>query len=168
MNTASKLTRCSLVALALLCSAPIVHASAHASQTEAHNEDLVRRAFAAWSSGTGHVMDLFSPDIRWTIAGSGPSTGTFVGKEDLQIRAFAPLVDRLAAPLKPHVHHVWTSGDRVIVRFDASTTTTSGAPYSNQFVWILKLDQGRVVEGEAFLDMEAYRNVVDNNDPVAR
>jgi ketosteroid isomerase-like protein len=66
------------------------------------------------------------------------------------------------------VHHVWTSGDRVIVRFDASTTTTSGARYSNQFVWILKLDQGRVVEGEAFLDMEAYRDVLDNNDPVAK
>ena len=167
MNYGSTLTRCSLVAFALLFSTPIVHASAHSSHSEARNEDLVRRAFGAWSSGTGQVFDLFSPDIRWTIAGSGTFTGTFVGKEDFLNRAAAPLVNRLAAPLKPQLHHVWTSGDRVIVRFDASSTTTSGTPYSNQFVWILKLDQGRVVEGEAFLDMEAYRNVVATNDPVA-
>jgi hypothetical protein len=30
-------------------------------------------------------------------------------------------------------------GDTVIVRFDGRATTTSGAPYRNQFVWIVRL-----------------------------
>jgi uncharacterized protein len=168
MTHRSTFARRSLVAFMLLCSPPLAHASAEAARTEAQNEQAVRRAFDAWSAGTGHVFDLLSPDIRWTIAGSGPFTGTFAGKADFQNRAAAPLVGRLAAPLEPRVHHVWTSGDRVIVRFDASSTTTSGAPYSNQYVWILRFDGGQIVEGEAFLDMEAYREVVDNNEPVSR
>jgi ketosteroid isomerase-like protein len=168
MTYGSTLARSAFVTLALLCSTPIVHASAHVSTLEAQNEDVVRRAFDAWSAGTGHVFDILSPDIRWTIAGSGSFTGTFIGKDDFQNRAAAPLVDRLAAPLKPRVHHVWSEDDRVIVRFDASSTTTSGAPYNNQYVWILTLEDGQIVEGEAFLDMDAYRHVVDNNDPIAR
>jgi uncharacterized protein len=164
----STFSRRLLVTLALLCTAPVAQASTDAAQGEAHNEHTVRQAFDAWSAGTGHVFNLFAPDIRWTIAGSGSFTGTFIGMDAFQTRAAAPLVDRLAAPLKPRVHHVWTADDRVIVRFDASSTTTSGAPYSNQYVWILRFDGGRIVEGEAFLDMAAYRDVVDNNEPVAR
>ncbi len=42
-------------------------------------------------------------------------------------------------------------------------TTTSGAPYRNQFVWIFRLRDEIVVEAEAFLDLAAYQQVVDNN-----
>lgn len=63
------------------------------------------------------------------------------------------------------MHHIWAVGDRVIIRFDASATTTSGAPYRNQFVWIFRMEGGSVVEAEAFLDLVAYQQVVDNNEP---
>jgi ketosteroid isomerase-like protein len=63
------------------------------------------------------------------------------------------------------VHHIWAVEDRVIIRFDASATTTSGAQYRNQFVWIFRMEDGSVVEAEAFLDLAAYQEVVDNNEP---
>lgn len=133
--------------------------------TTARNEAIVREAFKGWATRGGNVFSLLSPDIRWTIHGSGPVAGTYLGVEDFVQQGAAPLVSRLATPLTPRVHHIWASGDWVIIRFDASATTTSGAPYSNQFVWIFRMENGSVVEAEAFLDLVAYQQVIDNNQP---
>ncbi|MCO6423171.1 nuclear transport factor 2 family protein [Sinorhizobium meliloti] len=97
--------------------------------------------------------------------GSAPVAGTYRGVEDFVERASAPLISRLATPLVPRVHHICADGDTVIVRFDGSATTTSGAPYRNKFVWIFLMKNGAVVEAEAFLDLAAYHAVVDNNEP---
>lgn len=140
-------------------------AAASASEAAVRNETIVREAFRQWAAGSGNVFDLLSPNVRWTIHGSGPVADTYEGVEDFMQRGSVPLVSRLASPLKPEVHHVWAVEDRVIVRFDASATTTSGAPYRNQFVWIFRMEDGSVVEAEAFLDLVAYQDVVDNNEP---
>jgi len=140
-------------------------AAAPAADTEARNEAIVRDAFDAWATQGGNVFDLLASDVRWTIHGSGPVADTYSGVDDFIQRGSAPLVSRLAGPLTPTVHHVWAVDDRVIIRFDASATTTSGARYDNQFVWIFRMEDGSVVEAEAFLDLVAYQEVVDNNEP---
>lgn len=132
---------------------------------EARNEAIVRKAFEGWAAGQSNVFDLLSPDVLWTIRGSGPVAGTYRGVEDFVQRASRPLISRLATPLKPQIHYIWAKGDRVIIRFAASATTTSGASYNNQFVWIFRMEDSSVTEAEAFLDLVAYQQVVDNNEP---
>ncbi|MEW6256264.1 MAG: nuclear transport factor 2 family protein [Pseudomonadota bacterium] len=135
---------------------------------EAKNAAIVRAAFDSWRSGGNVFTALLSDDIVWTIAGSGPVAGTYRGMKDFIDRASAPLVTRLASPVVPDVRAIWADGDRVIVRFDGTATTTSGAPYRNQFVWIFRMRNGKAVEAEAFLDLAAYQQVVDNNAPRAQ
>lgn len=157
-----------MIALALTVITVPAQAStttAPAAETQTRNEAAVRDAFDGWAAGRGNVFDLLAPNVRWTIHGSGPVADTYNGVEDFLQRGSVPLVSRLAGPLKPQVHHIWAVGDRVIIRFDASATTTSGAPYRNQFVWIFRMEGGSVVEAEAFLDLVAYQQVVDNNEP---
>lgn len=101
----------------------------------------------------------------WTIHGSGPVAGTYRNQEDFIEKASRPLVSRLATPILPEVHNIFADGDTVIIRFDGTATTTSGAPYRNQFVWIFEMKDGLVVNAEAFLDLVAYQQVVDNNEP---
>lgn len=145
--------------------APAQAGTTAAPEAELRNEAIVREAFERWAVGSGNVFDLLSPDVRWTIHGSGPVADTYHGVEDFVQRGSVPLVSRLASSLTPEVHHIWAVEDRVIVRFDASATTTSGAPYRNQFVWIFRMEDESVVEAEAFLDLVAYQEVVDNNEP---
>jgi ketosteroid isomerase-like protein len=154
-----------LIALAFFVAVAPAQASTTASNAEIRNENLVREAFERWAAGSGSVFDLLAPDVRWTIHGSGPVADTYEGAEDFMQRGSVPLVSRLASPLTPQVHHIWAAEDRVIIRFDASATTTSGAPYRNQFVWIFRMEEGSVVEAEAFLDLVAYQEVVDTNEP---
>ncbi|WP_205910802.1 nuclear transport factor 2 family protein [Paroceanicella profunda] len=134
--------------------------------TTARNEALVRAAFDRWATG-GSVFDgLLAPDVRWTIHGSGPVAGTYESRDSFVEDASVPLFSRLSSPLVPDVHAIWAVEDTVIVRFDGAATTTSGAAYENQFVWIFRMEHGQVVEAEAFLDLVAYQQVVENNEPV--
>ncbi|WP_420142111.1 nuclear transport factor 2 family protein [Sphingomonas sp.] len=135
---------------------------------EKTNKAIVQAAFEKWRAGGDVFAELLAPDIVWTIHGSGPVAGTYRGLEDFTRRASAPLVSRLAGPIIPEVRSIWADGDVVIVRFDGSATTTSGAPYRNQFVWILRMKAGRAVEAEAFLDLAAYQRVIENNRPRAQ
>ncbi len=160
-------TRTLLILLTVIATTGVAQANSPTpdANIEARNEATVRKAFEGWTAGGNVFADLLAPDVTWTIHGSGPVAGTYRGIKDFVDRASAPLVSRLATPLRPVVHHIWAKGDRVIVRFDASATTTSGAPYRNRFVWIFKMKDGSVVEAEAFLDLVAYQQVVDNNEP---
>lgn len=135
------------------------------NRVAAQNESAVRDAFANWSAGQGSVFDLLSPDITWTIHGSGPVAGTYNGVEAFLQHGAVPLTSRLARPLVPNLHAVWAVGNTVIIRFDAASTTTGGYPYRNQYVWIFRMENGAVVEAEAFLDLVAYDKVVAENQP---
>lgn len=135
------------------------------SAIEQRNKAIVEAAFEKWRGGTYVFADLLAPDVVWTIHGSGPVAGTYRNQQDFVEQASRPLTSRLATPIVPEVHNIFADGDTIIVRFDGTATTTSGAPYSNQFVWILKMKDGLVVNAEAFLDLVAYQQVVDNNAP---
>jgi hypothetical protein len=136
--------------------------------TEMRNKAIVRQAFETWRAGGNVFETLLVPDVVWTIHGSGPVAGTYLGLQNFIQNASVPLVSRLATPILPDVRSIMADGDKVSIRFDGSATTTSGAPYRNQFVWIFRMVDGRVVEAEAFLDLVAYQQVVENNQPRAR
>lgn len=156
-----------LIALVLVVAASLSQAEAGptGSGVEAKNHAIVSEAFEKWQAGESVFAELLVPDVVWTIHGSGPVAGTYRSLEDFVSRASAPLLNRLATPLVPDVHDIWAEGTKVIIRFDGAATTTSGAPYNNQFVWIFQMEDGRVVEAEAFLDLAAYQEVIDNNEP---
>ncbi|YBV95492.1 nuclear transport factor 2 family protein [Phyllobacteriaceae bacterium JZ32] len=142
-------------------------ARADRADMSARNEAIVRQAFESWRVGGNVFAELLAPDVKWTIHGSGPVARTYTGIDDFVANASAPLISRLATPLVPKVKGIWAAGDTVIIRFDGAATTTSGAPYTNAFVWIFRMTDGRVTVAEAFLDLAAYQEVVDNNPPRA-
>ena len=165
---AGTLFRAALLALPLfVASAALSHQGADtresATKEAERNRETVRRAFEAWAAGESVFDRLLADDIVWTIHGSDPVAGTYTDRETFVERAAQPLVSRLQTPVKPEVHAIWAEGDTVIVRFDGSAKTTSGGRYENQFVWIFQMEDDVVTRAEAFLDLAAYRKVVENN-----
>ena len=165
-RSATATRRIGLAVIVALAISPATGAPARADT--AQNETIVRDAFQRWAAGENVFQRLLAPDIVWTIPGSGPVAGNYHGITDFIERASVPLVSRLATPLVPQVRHIWAVGDRVIVRFDATATTTGGHPYRNQFAWLFRMKDGKVAEAEAFLDLAAYQQIVDNNQPRER
>jgi ketosteroid isomerase-like protein len=125
------------------------------------NLEIVRAAFAAWAAGgTTFFDDVLAPDVRWTIRGSGPAARTYIGRESFVREAAAPLNKRLAGPIKPTVRHLLADGDLVVAVFDGSAVARDGKPYSNNFVWIFQMKDGKATQVEAFLDLERYNEVL--------
>lgn len=168
-------SRVALLTLALLSLGLAHTATAHTATTqlpsqgstavEQRNRAIVEAAFEKWRGGTYVFAELLAPNVVWTIHGSGEVAGTYRNQKDFIEQASRPLTSRLATPVVPKVHNIFADGDAIIIRFDGTATTTSGAPYRNQFVWIFKMKDGLVVNAEAFLDLVAYQQVVDNNAP---
>jgi ketosteroid isomerase-like protein len=163
-----------LFASAFLAITGLGHAETNASSadiettntaTETQNKAIVRAGFEKWRDGGNVFTELLSPNVVWTIHGTGSVAGTYRSLEDLVERGAGPLISRLTTPVLPEVPTIYADGDMVIVRFNGSAPTTSGGTYRNQFVWLLRMKNGSVVEAEAFLDLVAYQQVVENNEP---
>ena len=144
---------------------PINQPESNYSTVETRNRAIVQKAFENWRAGGNVFTELLADDVVWTIHGSGPVADTYYSQKDFTERGSGPLVSRLTSGIMPTVRGIMADGDIVIVRFDGSATTTSGKPYHNKFVWMFRMKDDRVVEAEAFLDLVAYQNVVDNNEP---
>ncbi len=152
-----------LLALALVAGvavSPVAMASSEPA-VEVRNRQIVTEAFERWQAGgTTFFTDLLSPDVVWTIEGSGPSAGRFEGRERFVERAVRPFVSRLSSPIRPVSKTVWADGDHVIVNWEGVGTAQDGQPYANSYAWILRMQDGQAVEVTAFLDLVPYDDVL--------
>ena len=151
-----------LLSLATITTMSAVRADAQTSSSvESRNKEIVAQAFAGWAAGgTGFFQELFSPDIVWTIKGSGPSAGVFHGRQDFLDRAVTPFGSRLSRPVRPTVRSIWSSGDQVAVHWDGEAIARDGQPYHNSYVWIFRMRGRQAIEGTAFLDLVPYDDVL--------
>ncbi|SFA94374.1 hypothetical protein SAMN03159496_01085 [Rhizobium sp. NFR07] len=156
------------VAIATALTMTTTVALANTETTTSRNEGIIRDAFEDWAERGGAFTQVLSPDIVWTVRGSGAFARTYKGVESFANDASRPIISRLASPLVPEVHDIWAIDDKVIVRFDASAPTTAGGTYRNEYLWILTMKDDVVVESEAFLDMVKYQELVDSAPPRAQ
>lgn len=127
----------------------------------ARNKEIVAAAFDEWAAGgSTFFADILTPDVVWTIKGSGPSAGSFSGRELFIERAVRPFVSRLSSPVRPVARKVWADGDHVIVNWDGEGVARDGAAYRNSYAWIMRMQDGKAVEVTAFLDLVPYDDVL--------
>ena len=57
------------------------------------------------------------------------------------------------------IRSVYADGDTVIVVWDGRGIATDGLPYENSYVWIMRLDDGQVIDGTAFYDSISFNDL---------
>jgi ketosteroid isomerase-like protein len=152
-----------VVALAALLAStlPVLSPPAIASGTTETNRRVVSEAFARWAAGGNTFFsDILTPDVIWTIEGSGPSAGVYRGMTDFVDRAVRPFVSRLSSPIRPTAYRVWADGEHVIINWEGSGMARDGQPYANRYAWIFRMRDGKAVEVNAFLDLAPYDDVL--------
>lgn len=161
--------RCA-IAIVMLAAAGACAAAGTPQAEAAGNRQIVDAAFQRWAAGgNGFFNELLHEDVVWTIEGSGPSAGTYRGRNAFMDRAVAPFAARMAAPVRPVSRQVWADADHVIVRWKGEGTAGDGQAYRNSYAWIFRMRGGRVIEAAAFLDLPAYDDVLRRVPaPVAR
>jgi uncharacterized protein len=121
----------------------------------AENKKLIQQAFAQWGRGDMNaVFNLLADDVRWTVIGSTRASGSYHSKREFLEGAVRPLTAQLATPIRPTVLDVIAEGDKVAVQWDGRASAKNGKPYNQRYCWMMRLEDGRVREGVAYLDTE--------------
>lgn len=132
------------------------------SVTERQNRAAVEEALQKGAHDfTIFFTELFTDDTEWTIAGHGPVAGVYHGLRELHDKAEAALFDRLAGPLAVTPRGIWADGNDVIARIDSTGMAKDGQPYANSYLYILTMENQKVVAGIEWLDLFAYYEIVD-------
>lgn len=165
MGRAWAMAACVIACLAAAPTTSLARVSATTTQdpvaAAAHNRQQVDDAFARWAAGgSDFFAEVLSPDVVWTIEGSGPTAGTYRGLADFNARAVRPFVSRLRTPVRPVSRRLWADGDHVIINWVGEAVAMDGRPYRNHYAWILRMERGKAVEVTAFLDLAPYEDVI--------
>ena len=147
------------LALALALSANAT-GGAPANPTE-DNRRIVTDAYGRWAAGGTRFFDeVIADEVIWTIKGSGPSAGTYHGREAFMAHAVRPFFARLSTPVRPRHFQIWADGAHVIAQWEGHAVARDGQPYRNEFVWIFRMRNGKAIEVTAFLDLTRYDDVL--------
>ena len=128
----------------------------------ATNREIIRQAFEAWRQGTGPITDVFAPGMVWRIEGHSAAAREYRGTQQFVDEVLAPFGARFAGgePFRPvTIRGVYADGDTVVVIWDGRGIANDGRPYENSYAWIMKLDNGKVVDGTAFFDSISFNDL---------
>jgi uncharacterized protein len=129
--------------------------------TEA-NLEIIRAAFEAWRDGTAPIADVFAPEMVWRIEGRSLASGEYRDKQHFVDEVLAPFGARFSAaqPFRPvTIRSVHADGDTVIVVWDGRGVANDGVPYENSYAWIMRMGDGKVVDGTAFYDSISFNDL---------
>jgi uncharacterized protein len=126
--------------------------------TATENKKLIQDGFESWARG-GDFFHLVADDVRWTISGAGPISGTYTNKPEFIAKAIKPLADKLAGPIVPTIETIVAEGDFVVVVWSGKAKTRDGRPYNNHYSWIMRLVDGKIKESTAFFDNELISSI---------
>jgi len=133
--------------------------SSAAAQSPQENKTIVTASFDAWKAGTGSPFDLLADDATWTIEGRSAASATYPSKEAFLRDVIRPFNARMAVGIKPTVRSMTAEEDRVVILFDAAGTARDGIAYANSYAWFFRMEDGRVVEANAFFDAVAFNDL---------
>ena len=80
----------------------------------------------------------------------------------------APFGARFAGgePFRPvTVRSITADGDTVVVVWDGRGVANDGRPYENSYAWIMRLVDGKVVDGTAFYDSISFNDLWERVRP---
>jgi uncharacterized protein len=121
----------------------------------AQNRKLIEDAFESWVRGDRTPFNsLLADDLRWTVIGNSPVSGRYNSKREFLEGAGSRMAEKLATTIQPVLRHVIADASMVAVVFDGHATGKNGTDYRQTYCWVLRLENGRIREGTAYLDTE--------------
>jgi uncharacterized protein len=120
----------------------------------AENKKVVADMFAAWSRGQGGFLDLLADDVHWTVIGSTAVSREYKSKKEFIEGAVKPLGEKIGGAIQPKLRDIIADGDRVVLQWDGTATGKNGTAYHQTYCWVMRIENGKVKEGTAYLDTE--------------
>jgi len=107
-----------------------------------------------------------SDDVQVTIMGRHILAATYVGKQEFLTKAHGRInkIRQSGVPLKITVRNVMVSDDHGIVEMHSISTALNGKPIENNYVWICRFVDGKIVEVRAYTDSASMEKAILENE----
>jgi ketosteroid isomerase-like protein len=119
----------------------------------AANRALVERYFEMMQTGSPEIESLFDQDVCWVAPQSSPVGRRHEGKAAvLALMGTGVGLYDMSQPMNLEVEAIAAEGDRVFVELSLAATTGAGQPYRNDYVFVFRIAEGRIIEIHEHLD----------------
>jgi len=125
------------------------------------NKQLIGLIFSEMAQGnTRPLIESMSDDVRWTVTGTTPWSGTFEGKRAVMDHLFAPLRARIRGRIKTIAHRMIAEGEYVVVEARGDNTTNEGILYNNRYCFVFRFESGKMTEIIEYMDTQLVERVL--------
>lgn len=111
---------------------------------------------------TDIFYETLADDVRLTIIGSTPVSGTHVGKEAFQKEYMGKIMPLLKS-IKFHHDLFIGEGDNVVVTFRGEGLSIKGEPYNNSYCYIYRFKNDKIAEIIEYTDTALINKLFESN-----
>jgi ketosteroid isomerase-like protein len=125
------------------------------------NVEIVRRLIGDMNAGNAQsYLEALAEDVRYTVIGSTPFSGTHQGRDAIVAQIVMPLMEKLDGFITITPHSVFGDGDLVCVQAGGEARTKTGQPYNNTYCFVFRFRGDRIAEVTEYLDTDMVRTVL--------
>lgn len=120
------------------------------------NKQVVLETLAALAEGDyQRLLSCLSEDVHFYVIGSTPFSGHYHGRQELLDKVLLPMgAQRNEEGYSEEILNIIGEGDLVVTESRGSKTTVSGKQYNNEYLFIYRLEQGKICEWRCYLDTQ--------------
>lgn len=123
------------------------------NETVENNRMLLTAAFAGLERGDPSAfLPLFHDDISWKVMGSSVWSKEAHGLTAVERDLIGPLFARFSGPYRNIPELILADGEHVVVLAKGHAETQDGKVYANEYAFIFRLSEGRIVEVREYMD----------------
>jgi ketosteroid isomerase-like protein len=135
--------------------------------TKARNKILVERYFDACSRGDARaISDMYAPEGVHIARGNTLFSGTYNKEQIFEISS--QVTGPFPEGLKFTIDSMIAEDDIVVAEVQSNGKHISGAYYHNEYVFIMKFQNGALLEVKEYFDTEAATEVLCGGNKRAR
>ncbi len=130
-------------------------------------KDHVEKLFRNLETGNRDAFFAgMADDVRVTIMGKHILAATYEGKQNFLTKAHGRInkIRKPGVPLKINVRNVMVAEDHGIVEMHSISTALNDKPLENNYVWICRFADGKIVEVRAYTDTASMEKAILENE----
>jgi hypothetical protein len=125
------------------------------------NTAFVRKIIDDMNAGNAQAyLESLADDVRYTVIGSTPLSGTRQGSKEILERIVMPLMEKLDGFIRITPQAIFGEGDLVCVQATGEGRTKSGQAYNNTYCFVFRLRGNKIAEVTEYLDTDLVRSVL--------
>ena len=123
-------------------------------ETEAlANRAIIAKAFEGLREGDpSHFIPLFDEAIEWRVMGTSAWSKHARGLAEVERELVGPLFARFAGPYLNIPELILADGEHVLVLAKGDATTHEGEHHANDYAFVFRMREGRIVEVREYMD----------------